>query len=205
MNAIASQITGVSIVYPTVCSGVNQRKYQSSASLAFVREFTADRGLHKGPVTRKFFPFHDVIMMCLAHHQIRICVMFLRLPSFKRISIWNHIWKAVRKMQWQIYSTKLLLPITWPWHISYRMFWCWIRNISRELGQYHGYSWWRHQMETFSALLTLYAGNSPVTGEFPSQRPVMRSFDVFVDLRLKKPNQKKNRLSKQWFETPPRS
>ena len=46
------------------------------------------------------------------------------------------------------------------------------------------FSWWRHQMETFSALLVLCAGNSPVTGEFPSQRPVMRSFDVFFDLRL---------------------
>ena len=39
-------------------------------------------------------------------------------------------------------------------------------------------SWWRHQMETFSALLALYAGDSPVTGEFPVQRPVTRSFDV---------------------------
>ena len=61
-------------------------------------------------------------------------------------------------------------------------------------------SWWRHQMETFSALLTSCAGNSPVTGEFPSQRSLTRSFDVFFDLR---PNK---RLSKQswclWFETP---
>ena len=40
-------------------------------------------------------------------------------------------------------------------------------------------------METFSALLALCAGNPPVTGEFPSQRPVTRSFDVFFDLRLK--------------------
>ena len=39
-------------------------------------------------------------------------------------------------------------------------------------------SLWRHQVETFSALLSLCAGNSPVTGEFPSQRPVTRSFDV---------------------------
>ena len=39
-------------------------------------------------------------------------------------------------------------------------------------------SWWRHQTETFSALLALCAGNSPVTGEFPSQRPVTGSFDV---------------------------
>ena len=61
---------------------------------------------------------------------------------------------------------------------------------------------WRHQMETFSALLALCAGNSPVTGEFPAQRPVTQSFDVFFDLR---PNK---RLSKQsrgwWFETPSR-
>ena len=45
-------------------------------------------------------------------------------------------------------------------------------------------SWWRHQMETFSALLAIYAGNLPVTGEFPSQRPVTRSFGVFLDLLL---------------------
>ena len=37
-------------------------------------------------------------------------------------------------------------------------------------------SWWRHQMETFSTLLAHCAGNSPVTGEFPSQRPVTRNF-----------------------------
>ena len=61
-------------------------------------------------------------------------------------------------------------------------------------------SWWRHQMETFSALLAFCAGNSPVPDEFPAQRPVTRSFDVFFDLR---PNK---RLSKQWWgwwsETP---
>ena len=48
-------------------------------------------------------------------------------------------------------------------------------------------------METFSALLAICAGNSPVPGEFPTQRPVTRSFDVFFDLRLNK------RLSKQWW------
>ena len=42
-------------------------------------------------------------------------------------------------------------------------------------------------METFSALLAFCAVNSPVTGEFPSQMPVTRSFDVFFDLRLNKP------------------
>ena len=61
-------------------------------------------------------------------------------------------------------------------------------------------TWWRHHMETFAALLAICAGNSPVTVEFPAQKPVTRSFDVFFDLRLNK------RLSKQWwgwwFETP---
>ena len=41
-------------------------------------------------------------------------------------------------------------------------------------------------METFAALLAIYAGNSPVPGEFPTQRPVTRSFDVLFDLRLNK-------------------
>ena len=56
-------------------------------------------------------------------------------------------------------------------------------------------------MEAFFALLALCQGNSPVNGEFPSQRQVTRSFDVFFDLN--------KRLSKQsihrWFETPSRS
>ena len=43
--------------------------------------------------------------------------------------------------------------------------------------------WWRHQMETFSALLAICAGNSAASGEFPVQRPVTRSFDVFFALR----------------------
>ena len=54
------------------------------------------------------------------------------------------------------------------------------------------YAWWRHQTETFSALLALCAGNSSVPGEFLAQRPVTRSFDGFFDLC---PNK---RLSKQW-------
>ena len=79
-------------------------------------------------------------------------------------------------------------------------------NSQRELEERHSYlcsQWWRHQMEAFSALLALCVGNSPVTGEFPTQRPVTRSFDVFLICALNK------RLSKQswswWSETPSRS
>ena len=64
MSPIVFQITSLTIVYLTVYSDADQRKHQSSASLAFVR------GIHRGPVnsphkwsvTRKMFPFDDVIM-----------------------------------------------------------------------------------------------------------------------------------------------
>ena len=50
-------------------------------------------------------------------------------------------------------------------------------------------------METFSALLAICAGNSPVPGEFPAQRPVTRSFDVYFDLR---PNKRLSKQSLGW-------
>ena len=64
MGAMASQITSLTIVYSTVYSGADQRKHQSSASLAFVRgiHWVLVNTPHKGPVTRKMFPFDDVIM-----------------------------------------------------------------------------------------------------------------------------------------------
>ena len=64
MSAMGSQITSLNIVYSTVWSGADQRKHQSSASLAFVRgihRWAVDFP-HKGPETRKIFPFDDVIM-----------------------------------------------------------------------------------------------------------------------------------------------
>ena len=78
------------------------------------------------------------------------------------------------------------------------------RQITTNMKRYEPFaSRWRNQMETFSALLALCAGNSPVTGEFPAQRPVTWMFGAFFDLHMNK------RLSKQswgwWFETPSRS
>ena len=64
MKWIASQLTSLTIVYSTVHSGAGQRKHQSSASLAFVWEIHRRpvNFPHKWPVTRKMFPFDDVIM-----------------------------------------------------------------------------------------------------------------------------------------------
>ena len=76
MGATTSQITSLAIIYSTVYSGTNQRKHQSSASLAFV--WVIHRGPvnspHKWPVTRKVFPFDDVIMMTqFAHIYQSLC------------------------------------------------------------------------------------------------------------------------------------
>ena len=64
MSIKVSQITSLTIVYSTVCAGADQRKHQSSASLAFVWGIHRwpVNSLHKGPVTRKMFPFDDIIM-----------------------------------------------------------------------------------------------------------------------------------------------
>ena len=79
-----------------------------------------------------------------------------------------------------------LLLYNQPWYIAF-------------VGMVAGF---HHHSETFSALLALCAGNSPVTGEFPSQRTVTRSFDVSFDLRL---NKRLSKQSRRWFETPWRS
>ena len=64
VSAMASQITGVSIVCSIVDSGADQRKHQSFVSLAFVRGIHRSpvNSPHKRPVTRKMFPFDDVMM-----------------------------------------------------------------------------------------------------------------------------------------------
>ena len=101
--------------------------------------------------------------------------------------IWFHISKPYFRNGWSIwFKTKgIWISSQWGYYLHPVYF--------------PNYPWWRHQMETFSALLAICARNSPVPGEFPVQRPVTRSFDIFFYLRLNK------RLSKQswgWgFET----
>ena len=80
MSAMASQITSLTIVYSTVYPGADHNKHQSSASLAFV--WGIHRGPvdspHKWPVTRKMFPFDDVIMYILIVTDISciVCLVF---------------------------------------------------------------------------------------------------------------------------------
>ena len=129
ISPMASQITSLEIVYSTLHSGADQRRHQSSASLAFVRRIHRGpvNSPHKRSVTRKMFSFDDVIM-----------------------SGWRN-------------GRHPCLPIrTLPFmHVAC---FCWRYGHSR-----HSMASWRHQMETFSALLAICAGNSPVTGEVQIQ------------------------------------
>ena len=74
----------------------------------------------------------------------------------------------------------------WPEQDVERRVGKWRRNGGHMISHYRhvSFTWWRHQMEIFSALLAICAGNSPVPSEFLAQRPVKWSFDVFFDLRL---------------------
>ena len=88
MGSMASQITSLTIVSSTVCSGVNQRKQQSSASLAFMRGIHrwSVNSPHKWPATRKIFPFDDVIMKWYQ-------TIIRDWPSHALIENWSGIWK----------------------------------------------------------------------------------------------------------------
>ena len=74
MSTMASQITSLTIVYSTYYSGTDQRKHQIPALLAFVRGINRwpVNSPHKGPVTPKIFPFHDVIMEYSAWYLVNI-------------------------------------------------------------------------------------------------------------------------------------
>ena len=93
MGAIASQITSLASVYSIVYSDAVQRKHQSSASLAFVRGFHRGpvNSPHKWPVTRKLFPFDDVIMMKLDHIYLYAFWLFQTLWHFDHLLLCQSI------------------------------------------------------------------------------------------------------------------
>ena len=123
MRAAGSQITGVPIVCSTVCSGGDQRKHQSSALLAFVRGIhrCPVYSPHKGPVTRKMFPFDDVIMLCHgwnATTRYYLSKMNFKLPaSYSEILI-KKIYSLcqtynINHILWHVFRLNIPQPRTW--------------------------------------------------------------------------------------------
>ena len=110
MGVMTSQITSLAIVYKTGYSGADQRKHQSSASLAFVR------GIHRwpvncpqmGPVTRKMFPFDDVIMITMYLHLPHERVIHLKHTSFS--SPLRHLAINFDTILWALKYLSLQLP-----------------------------------------------------------------------------------------------
>ena len=105
MGTIASQITSLTIVYSIVYSDADQRKQQSSASLAFVRGIHRGpvNSPHKRPVTRKMVPFDDVIMeaMCdlASDSEITLENMGTVIPEG---FILIKIWKSLQCNHWKV-------------------------------------------------------------------------------------------------------
>ena len=129
MSASVSQITSLTIVYSSVYSAADQRKHQSSASLAFVLGIHRwpVNSPHKWPVTRKMFPFDDVIMYFLRGAKL-ICPCIIYHDDFTKCTHspyhWpfdatGHQWSYLTRVK---YCEALIvsLLLTWPrcWIIS---------------------------------------------------------------------------------------
>ena len=132
MGAIASQITSLTIVYSIVYSDADQRKHKSAAPLAFV--WGIHRGLvnfpHKWPVTRKMFPFDDVIMtrpwmtMIIARifikcerpwavPKLKICRLFMHIIAWDRTDILNIF--IGREIWCHLCHTIIVMVACWWW------------------------------------------------------------------------------------------
>ena len=110
MGARASQITGLAIVYSTVYSDADQRKHQSSASLAFVRGIHRGplNSPHKWPVTRKMLPFDDIIMVWLTAAARAVRVVSLAMSQLHDFPRTNEVTlKNMNKINSYLITTKL--------------------------------------------------------------------------------------------------
>ena len=120
MSAITSQITSLAIVYSTVYLGSDQRKHQSSVSLAFVRGIhrVPVNSPHKGPVTRKMFPFDDVIMWKIAANLFRArcvtCLIYFRHNHYA-VFMFNMSLNRLNRRIWFSASCKIT---TYPCHTN---------------------------------------------------------------------------------------
>ena len=126
MGAMASQITSLTIVYSTVYSAENQRKHQSTASVAFVRGIHRwpVNSPHKGPKTRKMFPFEDVIVN--ARCRIRATDNDSKCPRSRRYPYVEIVaQKAIRNAMCCNFSGVLIVEIlgNTVWCVNQTMHW----------------------------------------------------------------------------------
>ena len=141
MGAMASQITSLAIVYSTFYSGADQRNNQSCGSLAFVRGIHRGpvNSPHKWPVTRKMFPFDDVIMIgngwCMLWiSHLRLTMYDLTPRTFSLVCVLACFsWNSNIHFIWLHYVEKL----------TYRCWWTisWTRFFSKSFQYFPSYLW----------------------------------------------------------------
>ena len=140
MGAMASQITSLTIVYSAVYPAADQRKHQSSASLAFVRETHRSpvNAPHQWPVMWKMFPFDDVIMCMWSISTLKVpwCLARFHIAAISSHVVWKHIqtcwWQNISKLsqqragqKFEIYSAyryiaehQMIMDIGTLWHCA---------------------------------------------------------------------------------------
>ena len=123
MSAMVSQITSLKIVYSTVYSDVNLRKHQSSESLAFVRGIHRRpvNSPHKGPVTRKMYPFDDVIIHknrpVVVKCDVRLCNIKICSAATRLAYFYNDFILNVKPKSRGFETPEVI--IFWPWSVVY--------------------------------------------------------------------------------------
>ena len=153
MGTMASQITSLAIVYWTVYSGVD-KKHRNSASLAFVRgiHWWPMNSPHKWPVTRKMFPFDDVIMYCIKTrktctiwrlHSCYQCILRLLyyISLIKRCNLCQANLRLRRMHQWEnvkalLANNKESVCMSWRHHVQHR--YMSTTHTHKQLG----FNWW---------------------------------------------------------------
>ena len=185
MDTIASQITSLTIVYTTVYSDADQSKHQSSASLAFVWGIHRDRWIPRTKGQLRGKCFHLMTSSCIG---TGVCGSWSRgmntsyltnVDSFVML-FFSLLSIHTDPLQWRHNERDGVLNRQ-PQH-------CLLNRLFRHRSK-----------KTYKHRVTgLCPRNWPVTGEFPSQRPVTQSFNVFFDPRLNKRLSKPSR--RRWFE-----
>ena len=171
MGAIASQITSLTIVYSTVYSDADQRKHQSSATLAFVQGIHRGpvNSPHKGPVTWKMFPFDDVIIMTsnlVAPISRREHLPWAWMVCLPQIDPRPSDQWASPSVGWGTCpsATSSGKPLQWRHHghdgvSNHQPHNCLLNRLFRP----------RSKKTSKLRVTGICVGNSPVTGEFPAQ------------------------------------
>ena len=177
MGQMASQITSLTLVYSTAYSGADQRRHQSSASLALVRGIHREpvNSPHKWPVTRKMFPFDDVIMT--RKYSITRMSVPMQLPCQEQIKEYPAPRCNDQYVLEITFICEFLLTLHWRHNgrdsvSNHQPNECLLSRLIR-----------RRSKKTSKLRVTgLCAGNSPETGEFPAQRASNAEMFPFDDV-----------------------